>query len=153
MEPMLQSIIEKLENSLQRSSNGNDAVFQSVFSYSFIAPDNTPDRELKRLKNPLEGVDAVLKLLEKYPDIYYFYEPDYLCMYLEHLYGNGYEELLFQSVQRRPFPYTLHLLHRVINDHENPHGHLAFELMKYVADHENYPAEIRTDARERVDSI
>lgn len=153
MEENLKRIIDKLEKSLQQSAEDNDIRFQLAFSYSFLDPENTPDRQLKTLEAPLEGVAAVLQLLERYPDIYYFYEPDYLRLYLEHYYGKGYEQLLLQSVRHNPMAYTLHLLHRVINDKDNTHSADARELLAHVAQNSQYPQAIRQDAAERIAHI
>lgn len=150
----LQQIISKLERSLLKAQEtNNDMLFQTAFSYSFIDPENTPDRQLKTLEDPLEGLAAMLELIERFPDNHYFYEPDYLGLYFEHYRGKGYEELLLQSVERCPIAYTLHLLHGVINDTTGPHYAAARSLLNRIAQGEKYPAVIRADAAERVAHI
>ncbi|HEU4497564.1 MAG TPA: hypothetical protein VFR70_10975 [Flavobacterium sp.] len=146
MEEKLKQIIAKLEKSLQESAEGNDIRFHLAFSYSFLDQENTPDRQLKSLEAPLEGVAAILQLMERYPDIYYFYEPNYLCFYLEHYCGQGYEQLLLQSVRHNPITYTIYLLERIMYDKGNPHCADARELLAYIAKKSKYPEAIRQDA-------
>lgn len=154
MEDTLKKIIGKLEQSLLKSMEANSGMpFQAAFSYSFIDPGNTPDIQLKTLGDPLAGVNAVLQLICRYPDVHYFYDPDYLCRYLEHYTRKGYEELLMESVRHSPMAYTLHLLHRVINDTGNPCSQACRALLAKIAENTSYAPSIRQDAAERITHI
>ena len=67
----------------------------------------------------LEAVDSILQFMEQHPNID-FGMPGSLVHFVEDFYGNGYEEKLVQSVQRKPTAHTVWMLNRVINGTKTP---------------------------------
>lgn len=54
--------------------------------------------------------------------------------FVETFYGNGQEDLLVQSVKRKPTIHTIWMLHRLINDPKGTRNNEFISLMKEVAD-------------------
>ena len=54
--------------------------------------------------------------------------------FVETFYGNGQEDLLVQSVKRKPTIHTIWMLHRLINDPKGTRNNEFVSLMKEVAD-------------------
>lgn len=62
----------------------------------------------------LEAVEPVLKFMEDNPAIDYG-APGPLTHFIERFHQSGYDEALLASLDRRPTPYTIWLLNRLIN--------------------------------------
>ena len=62
----------------------------------------------------VEMVEPILRFLEEHPAIE-FGTPGPLVHYVESFFGQGYEEKLIESVERRPVAATVWMLNRVIN--------------------------------------
>lgn len=62
----------------------------------------------------IEIVEPLLRFMEDHEAID-FGAPGPLVHFLETFFGKGYEEHLLESVQRKPTPMTVWMLHRVIN--------------------------------------
>ena len=66
-----------------------------------------------------EVVEPVLQFMEEYPVID-FGTPGPLIHFLERFYGQGYEDKLILSIQRRPTSHTLWMLNRLVNGARSP---------------------------------
>ncbi len=62
----------------------------------------------------ISDVEAILRFMEEHPDVE-FGVPGALVHAVEKRYGSGYEEVLEQSVARKPTSHTRWMLQRVIN--------------------------------------
>ncbi len=62
----------------------------------------------------IESVSPVLRFMEDHPNLDYG-APGPLVHFVEQFHQRGYEEILVESIERRPTPHTLWLLRRVIN--------------------------------------
>jgi hypothetical protein len=60
-----------------------------------------------------EAVEPILRFMEEHPAIE-FGVPGALVHFVERFYGNGYERMLVESVERKPTPSTVWMLNRVI---------------------------------------
>ena len=65
----------------------------------------------------IETVEPILRFMEDHPLID-FGTPGPLVHYLEGFYGNGYEERLIESINRKPTGHTVWMLNRIINGTE-----------------------------------
>jgi hypothetical protein len=70
---------------------------------------------IKESENPFHFVEPILQLMEEFPDAD-FGQPGPLIHFVETFYRNGYEELLYQSIKRKPTVHTVWMLNRMIND-------------------------------------
>lgn len=62
---------------------------------------------------------------------------------------NGYEELLIESVKRRPTMHTVWMLNRVMNGCENKNDYL--EIMKEITERSDMEETIKNSASEFMD--
>ncbi|MCL2424069.1 MAG: hypothetical protein FWD11_09320 [Micrococcales bacterium] len=70
--------------------------------------------EFDRFDDPRVFVGPVIQLIEDNPDAD-FGCPGPLVHFVERFYKNGYENLLVDSLERRPVPHTVWMLRRIIN--------------------------------------
>lgn len=83
-------------------------------------------------EDPLEAVESIFKLMEKYPDVE-FGQPGPIVHFVENQYKNGYEEKLVESINRQPTKQTIWMLNRVIvNAHRDDKAYFI-DVMKRVA--------------------
>jgi len=105
--------------------------------YIFIDPAYDITDELEALEKPYEAVEPILRLIERCPDIDYG-GPGPFGTFLEKTYrkdsGTRYEDLLLESLQRNPTPYTIYLLARICNDKNNPERPRYVKIIKSYAD-------------------
>ena len=97
--------------------------------------------------NNFDAIEPILLLIEGSADIDYG-GPGPLGSFLENHYKKGYEELLLKSIERKPTEFTLHLLHRLINDKNNPDFQRYFDLMKRISLSNEYPENIFENAKD-----
>lgn len=71
--------------------------------------------KIKREENGLEYISAILRIMEKNPNVDYGM-PGPIVHFMETYYKKGYEDLLLQSVINMPTSHTVWMLNRVIND-------------------------------------
>jgi len=66
-----------------------------------------------------EAVEPILRFMEAH-DSWDFGSPGTFVHFIERFYGNGYEQLLVDSINRKPTLHTLWMLNRIINGEKNP---------------------------------
>ena len=71
--------------------------------------------------------------------------PGAIVHFVERFYKKGYEELLVESIKRKPTMHTVWMLNRIINGSENKKDYI--ELMKAIIEHNDIEDEIRNQAR------
>ena len=132
--------IPELEKYIQEAVKSGD-------KYDFIDPAYDITDELEELENPIEAVKPIFEMIERSPDIDYG-GPGPLGSFLEKFSGKGYEELLLESLHRKPVPFTIHLLHCMINDEKDPMRDSYLELMKAIAENTSMPENVRNEAKD-----
>ena len=100
--------------------------------YIFQDPAYDITDELEKLEKPFEAVEPILHLIERSPDIDYG-DPGPFGSFIEKFYHKGYEELLIESLQRKPTRYTIFLLARICNDKSDPDRPRYVNIIKSYA--------------------
>lgn len=140
MREQIKKNIDQLEGYIKKAQETGDG-------YEFIDPAYEIMDELEETENNFEAVEPILQLIERSPYIDYG-GPGPLGSFLEGHYKKGYEELLLKSIERKPTEYTLHLLHRLINDKDSPNHQSYLGLMKKVSLSKEYPENIIENAKD-----
>jgi len=104
--------------------------------YAFQDPVYDITDELNELERPFEAVEPILRLIERSPDIDYG-GPGPFGTFLEKFCRKGldmgYEELLIESLRRKPTRYTIFLLARICNDKSDPDRPCYVKTIKQYA--------------------
>ena len=87
--------------------------------------------EIEQCENQFDFIEPILKLMEDNLDAD-FGMPGALTHFIEHFSKNGYEELLLQSVRRKPTAHNVWLLHRAWNDANDPMHDEYENVAKYL---------------------
>ena len=93
----------------------------------------------------IDYVKNLLLFMEDNPDIDYGM-PGPVVHYMERYYLNGYEDLLYTSVKRKPTIHTLWMLNRIINSLELVDKSKYINLLTSVSDNRNELEMIRNEA-------
>lgn len=141
----LKIIINKLEHEIQQAQETGE-------QDEFMENINEIREELERTENNFDAIEPILELIERSPDIDYG-GPGPIAHFMEAYYKKGYEEMLLKSIERKPTEYTLYLLHRLINDGDNPNRIVYLDLMKKISLSEEYPQNIIANAKESLDDF
>lgn len=131
---MLDTVIKEIENAV-----GTD-------DFEFIMEENIMKIEAEGVG--IEAVTPLLQLMERHP-LDDFGMPGAIVHFVERFYKNGYEELLIESVKRRPTMHTVWMLNRVMNGSENKNNYL--EIMKEITERSDIEETIRNSASEFMD--
>ena len=129
-EMMLEIAIKEIENSI-----GSD-------DFELVMEDNIMKLEIQNIG--IEAVKPLLQLMERHP-LGEFGVPGAIVHFVERFYKKGYEELLVESIKRKPTMHTVWMLKRIINGSENKKDYI--ELMKAIIEHNDVEDEIRNQAR------
>jgi len=65
------------------------------------------------------AVEPLIRLMERHP-LADFGVPGAIVHFVEKYYRNGYEDVLYQSVERSPSIHTVWMLNRICNDKNSP---------------------------------
>ena len=90
--------------------------------------------------------EKILHFMEENPDVDYGM-PGPVVHYLETLYGYGYEDLLYESVSRKPTVHTLWMLNRVLNLPLLANREKYLSVMEKAASDPDGSDSIRSEAR------
>jgi hypothetical protein len=83
----------------------------------------------------LEAVVPVLRFMEDHPAVD-FGSPGALVHFVERFYGKGYEDLLVESIRRKPTAHTAWMLNRLINGTKEPNlRQRRIALMRHARQH------------------
>ena len=129
-EMMLEIAVKEIENSI-----GSD-------DFELVMEDNIMKLEIQNIG--IEAVKPLLQLMERHP-LVDFGVPGAIVHFVERFYKKGYEELLVESIKRKPTMHTVWMLNRIINGSENKKDYI--ELMKAIIEHNDVEDEIRNQAR------
>lgn len=116
-----------------------------------ILSEDTCDTEdvlnlIKDEDNSVEYVKSILELMEDNPYIDYGC-PGPVVHYMEKFFRNGYEELLYKSVKRKPTAHTLWMLNRIINGVQGDEKEKYISLIKETAKNTDLPDDVRNEAQ------
>lgn len=131
---MLDTVIKEIENAV-----GTD-------DFEFIIEENIMKLEVEGVG--IEAVTPLLELMERHP-MDDFGMPGAIVHFVERFNKNGYEELLIESVKRRPTMHTVWMLNRVMNGSENKNDYL--EIMKEITERSDIEESIKNSASEFMD--
>lgn len=131
---MLDTVIKEIESAV-----GTD-------DFEFIMEENIMKLEADGVG--IEAVTPLLELMERHP-MDDFGMPGAIVHFVERFYKNGYEELLIESVKKRPTIHTVWMLNRVMNGSENKNDYL--EIMKEVTERSDIEEAIKNSASEFMD--
>lgn len=131
---MLDTVIKEIESAV-----GTD-------DFEFIMEENIMKLEVEGVG--IEAVTPLLELMERHP-MDDFGMPGAIVHFVERFYKNGYEELLIESVKRRPTMHTVWMLNRVMNGSENKNDYL--KIMKEVTERSDVEEAIKNSASEFMD--
>ena len=113
-----------------------DEAHKTGDKYVFIDPAYDIMDALEELENPFEAVKPILQLIERSPYIDYG-GPGPLGSFLEKFYHKdsnvSYEDLLLESLQRKPTNYTIFLLNRLCRVKDNPDSSRYVKAIKAYA--------------------
>lgn len=107
------------------------------------------DEILSKIKAEDDSIEYVRKLLsymENNPDIDYGM-PGPIVHYMEKYYRNGYEQLLHDSVVRKPTVHTLWMLNRVINGSDKAEKDKYLLSLKEISNNKSLPENVREEAK------
>ena len=135
-----EEILDKLEDLILKAHKSGD-------KYDFIDEAYDLTDEIEEHENNLDFVEPILKLIEKSPNID-FGGPGPLGSFIEQHYKKGYEDILVDSLNRKPTEYTIHLLHRLMNDKTNSKRNEYLNILKSIAGNQNLGKEITENAKE-----
>ena len=100
---------------------------------------------IKNEDDSIEYVATLLLFMENNPNIDYGM-PGPIVHYMEKYYNNGYEDLLYNSVKRKPTVHTLWMLNRVLNSPILKEREKYFGVLKKIAENKNESVIIRENA-------
>lgn len=137
MDKHLQPIVDFLDN---HDWSDYEAEF-TLIQYDVVAI-------MEQYQIGLESVQPILELMEKYP-LVEFGSPGPLTHFMEKFYQENkriYEELLMQSVLKRPGVHTVWLLNRVINGVKAETYIELIQVLKSVSENKSIHQDIHTVA-------
>jgi len=83
----------------------------------------------------IEAVAPVLRFMEESPACE-FGTPGALVHFVERFHGKGYEDLLIESIRRRPTSHTVWMLNRILNATREPERRRRLiDLLREARDH------------------
>jgi len=98
--------------------------------------------KIKETENPFKFVEPFLRLMEENPDAD-FGLPGPLVHFMESF--NGYEDLLLQSVNRKPTIFTVWLVKRVINDPKLENRDRYIDVLKKILNNDTVNKEVKQE--------
>lgn len=110
---MLDTIIKEIENCI-----GTD-------DFECVMEENIMKLEMQDVG--IEAVEPLLQLMERHP-LADFGVPGAIVHFVERFYKRGYEQLLMESVKKRPTMHTVWMLNRIINGSENKEDYIKIML-------------------------
>lgn len=126
----METIVNEIENNI-----GSD-------DFEYIMEENIS--KLEEQGAGIEAVEPLLKLMERHP-LEDFGMPGAIVHFVERFYKNGYEQLLVDSIKRRPTLHTVWMLNRILNANENREYYAS--IMEDIANSDNLEEEIINQAK------
>jgi hypothetical protein len=120
-----------------------DMLHSMVGQDDFECIQNDMVEEIEQCKNQFEFVEPILQLMEGNPDAD-FGVPGALTHFIEHFSQSGYEELLIESVRRKPTAHNVWLLHRAWNDVNDPMHDEYESIAEYLKSIPNLSEDVKS---------
>ena len=98
----------------------------------------------------IEYAAALLKYMEENPSIDYGM-PGPVVHYIERYYQKGYEQLLYESLLKKPTQHTLWMLNRIINSPALTDKDKYMSLLRSISADETIEENVRHDAQRFLD--
>ena len=140
MNEQIKNIIFKLEKHILEAYDADD---EDNFTESLCEIRD----ELEETEDNFEAIPNILRLIESNEDLE-FGGPGPLAHFMESLYQKGYEVQLIKSLERKPTVYTIYLLHRIMNNQDDPNHKKYLDLMKSISLNKEYPENIIEEAKD-----
>lgn len=128
---MLEELIEEMEKSIESDD------------FELVMEDCMQKVEMEDIGT--EAITPLLKFMERHP-LADFGMPGAIVHYVERFYKNGYEELLMESIKRRPAMHTVWMLKRIINGNEEAEKYI--DLMREVINRPDVHGDIKKSAED-----
>lgn len=84
--------------------------------------------KIKKEEDPFKYIEPMLRLMEENPNLH-FGDPGPMVHFMESYYRKGYEQLLIQSVKRKPIDHTIWMLNRILNDPNLPDRQIYTDVL------------------------
>ncbi|MEE0857916.1 MAG: hypothetical protein U0M12_00365 [Acutalibacteraceae bacterium] len=104
-------------------------------------------QEMMASNSPKEYISHIFTFIEQHPNCV-LGMPGPLVQFAESFEGNGYEELLIESVKRCPVYYNLWMMQRAINHQNDPRHCIYIDIFNTLLEQENIDEEVKSIVRE-----
>ncbi len=121
-------ILKKLENYIDKDE--------------FLSIAYEAENAMLSSEKPVEYVKLILDFIEKHPSSF-LGEPGPLVHFVEKFSEQGYEELLIESVKRRPVFYNIWMMNRAINDPNDKRHSQYMDIFKSILEKNSVPDETK----------
>jgi hypothetical protein len=123
-----------------------ELLFNAVEDEDFITTEEVLEDILED-NDSITLVEKILLFMEEHPDIDYGM-PGPLVHYVERYFLRGYEQLLYDSIKRKPTIHTLWMLNRILNSPKLDESEKYISLMREVSNDKNIDESLRNEAKE-----
>ena len=123
-----------------------ELLFKAVEDEDFITTEEVLEDILED-NDSITLVEKILLFMEEHPDIDYGM-PGPLVHYVERYFLRGYEQLLYDSIKRKPTIHTLWMLNRILNSPKLDESEKYISLMREVSNDKNIDESLRNEAKE-----
>lgn len=123
----------------------SEEVRKAILSEDFYET-NEVLAKVREEDDSFEYVSFILRLMEENPNLD-FGVPGPAVHFVEKFFQKGYEELLLESVNRRPTIHTLWMLNRIINSPALKDKEKYLSALKSISENENELDSVREEAR------
>ena len=123
----------------------SEEVRKAILSEDFYET-NEVLAKVREEADSFEYVSFILRLMEENPNLD-FGVPGPAVHFVEKFFQKGYEELLLESVNRRPTIHTLWMLNRIINSPALKDKEKYLSALKTISENENELDSVREGAR------
>ena len=129
--------------------NSYEEIIKAISDEDFYATEEILDK-ITEDDGSIEYVDAILRFMESNPNVDYGM-PGPVVHYIERYFLQGYEQLLFESLTRKPIQHTLWMLNRILNSPKLEDREKYLTLLSKIASDEFVDEAVRNDARKFMD--
>ena len=129
--------------------NYYEEIIEAISDEDFYATEEILDK-ITEDDGSIEYVDAILRFMESNPNVDYGM-PGPVVHYIERYFLQGYEQLLFESLTRKPIQHTLWMLNRILNSPKLEDREKYLTLLSKIASDESVDEAVRNDARKFMD--
>ncbi len=129
--------------------NYYEEIIEAISDEDFCATEEVLDK-ITEDDGSIEYVDAILRFMESNPNVDYGM-PGPVVHYIERYFLQGYEQLLFESLTRKPIQHTLWMLNRILNSPKLEDREKYLTLLSKIASDESVDEAVRNDAKKFMD--